>query len=131
MIWGITGIEVVKEGEGSKVEGKPQQRGIVGVQNAICKSVCLPGGNGFGITTGNFAIEACITVLFYSLRTFYLICWDRARRIDRGRVRLGCIFENRRKRLPALVDVLGNVVCESADKLSVTSSADYVKGTDP
>lgn len=131
VIWGVARVEVVKESEGSKVEGKPKQRSIVGIQDAICKSVGLPGGDGFGVTTGNFAIEACITVLFYSLRTFYLIGWDGAGRIDRGGAGLRCIFQNRWERLPARVDVLSGVVRESADKLSVASSADYIEGTDP
>ena len=130
VIWGVAGIEVVKESKGPKVEGKPKERCIVGIQDAICESVSLPRGDGFGVTTGNFAIEACITILFYSLRTFYLMRWDGAGRIDSGWAGLRWIFQSRRERLPARVDVLSDVVRESADKFSVASSANYVEGTD-
>ena len=92
MVWCVIRVKVVKESKRSKVEGKSKEGSIVCVEDAICESVGLPCGDGFGVATGDFAIETCVTVFFYALRTFYLIRWDRAGCIDRGLIGLRRIF---------------------------------------
>ena len=84
MVWGVARVKVIKESKGSKVEGKPEERSIVSIQDAVCESVGLPGRDGSGVAADDFAIEACITVFFYTLPTFYLVEWNRAGRIERG-----------------------------------------------
>ena len=82
MVWCVIRVKIVKESKRSKVEGKSKEGSIVCVENAVCESVSLPCSDSFGVATGNFAIETCVTILFYALCTFYLIRWDRAGWID-------------------------------------------------
>ena len=93
MVWCVIGVKVVKKSKGSKVKGKSKEGSIVCVEDAVCESVGLPCGDGFGVATGDFAIESCVTVFFYALGTFYFILWDRAGWIDRGLVGLRRIFQ--------------------------------------
>lgn len=49
VVGSVGGVEVVEEGKGAEVEGEACERGVVGVEDAVCEAVGLPVSDGYGV----------------------------------------------------------------------------------
>ena len=76
MVGCVAGIEVVQEGERSKVKREAEETGVVGVEDAVGKGISLPGSDSFGVTSGNGPVKASISVFFGTCRSLDSGLWN-------------------------------------------------------
>ena len=75
----VAGIEVVQEGERSKVKREAEETSVVRIEDAVSEGIRLPGSDGFGVTSGNGPVKASISVFFGTCPSLNSGFWDAGR----------------------------------------------------
>ena len=123
MIRRVGGVEVVEEGEGAEVEGKAEKGGVIGIEDTVGEGIRLPGGDGQGVTAGDFTVEAGETVLFGTGGTLDHGLGNRTGWFEGSDIERSGLIEDGWKRRPSFVDMLGNVGCQCTYQSSVASGS--------